>query len=220
MDFKKIIKDLRMEEDYTQETLAAKLNISKATIAMWETGKRLPSPEKYEEIADFFNVDIDFLYGRTNIKRKYSFRGDPDLSGLTNISYPAAYPVPILGTICAGNGVWCEENYDGEFFIDRSVKADLCLRIKGDSMIDAGINDGDYVFVKKVYNYEDGKIYAVRINGDSEAVIKVLHWQDDFIVLSSSNAEYKPIIELAENVSVIGECVGIYHAIQLKTKGG
>ena len=209
-----------MEEDYTQETLAAKLNISKATIAMWETGKRLPSPEKYEEIADFFNVDIDFLYGRTNIKRKYSFRGDPDLSGLTNISYPAAYPVPILGTICAGNGVWCEENYDGEFFIDRSVKADLCLRIKGDSMIDAGINDGDYVFVKKVYNYEDGKIYAVRINGDSEAVIKVLHWQDDFIVLSSSNAEYKPIIELAENVSVIGECVGIYHAIQLKTKGG
>ena len=116
--------------------------------------------------------------------------------------------------------MWCEENYDGEFFIDRSVKADLCLRIKGDSMIDAGINDCDYVFVKKVYNYEDGKIYAVRINGDSEAVIKVLHWQDDFIVLSSSNAEYKPIIELAENVSVIGECVGIYHAIQLKTKGG
>lgn len=214
MSFGKNVRFLRMKNDMSQEDLANKLGYKAlSTIAKWESGVAEPSVRTVKKVAEIFGVDFREL-------ATGDLTDSPDLFGLTNISYPAAYPVPILGTICAGNGVWCEENYDGEFFIDRSVKADLCLRIKGDSMIDAGINDGDYVFVKKVYNYEDGKIYAVRINGDSEAVIKVLHWQDDFIVLSSSNAEYKPIIELAENVSVIGECVGIYHAIQLKTKGG
>lgn len=212
MSIGKNIKKLRLKHDLTQAELGKIAGVSDKAVWTWENGSAEPRMGAIQRIADYFNIRKSEILDDSTT--------DPDLFGLTNISYPAAYPVPILGTICAGNGVWCEENYDGEFFIDRSVKADLCLRIKGDSMIDAGINDGDYVFVKKVYNYEDGKIYAVRINGDSEAVIKVLHWQDDFIVLSSSNAEYKPIIELAENVSVIGECVGIYHAIQLKTKGG
>ena len=43
---------------------------------------------------------------------------DPDLTGITNLSFPAAKPIPILGDICAGEGTWCEENFEGHFFID------------------------------------------------------------------------------------------------------
>ena len=73
MEFKNIILSLRSEIGYSQEQLAKVLHVSKSTVAMWETGQRLPSVEKYEEIADYFNVDIDFLYGRTTMKRKSLF---------------------------------------------------------------------------------------------------------------------------------------------------
>lgn len=74
--FKHILKQLRKESDLTQRDLAKELSVSSSTIAMWETGKRLPSPEYYEQIADFFNVDIDYLYGRSDIRQKVRF--DPD----------------------------------------------------------------------------------------------------------------------------------------------
>lgn len=56
MDFKNIILALRNERGFSQEQLAKVLHVSKSTVAMWETGQRLPSVEKYEEIADFFQI--------------------------------------------------------------------------------------------------------------------------------------------------------------------
>lgn len=75
-DFKNIFKMLRKEHGYTQKDTAAKLGVSISTIGMWETGQRLPSPELYEQIADFFNVDIDYLYARTDIRQKIHFDAD------------------------------------------------------------------------------------------------------------------------------------------------
>lgn len=71
-EFKNIIKDLRTEQSITQESLARSLGIGKSTVAMWEIGKRIPSPELYEAIADFFNVDMDYLFGKQTVKRKIS----------------------------------------------------------------------------------------------------------------------------------------------------
>lgn len=227
-----VIYRYRMEHGrMSMKEFAKRSNLSVAYINQLENNRNpktnepiVPSVETFLKVATAMGISLDELMEEVDENQPVGLDAardiaeskiypDPDLSGLTNISYPAARGIPILGTICAGNGVWCEENYDGEFFIDRSVKADLCLKIKGDSMVDAGINDGDYVFIRKVYDFEGGKIYAVRINGDSEAVIKVLHKKGDSIVLSSRNVEYEPLIEPAGNVSVIGECVGVYHAI-------
>ncbi len=92
-DFAKIIKKLRKEQGKTQDEIAKDMRVSKSTIAMWETGKRLPSPELYEQIADYFNVDIDYLYGRSEIRQKIHYDPDghelyslrPDESGLLEI---------------------------------------------------------------------------------------------------------------------------------------
>ncbi len=72
-DFKDIFVKLRKEKGLNQEEIAKALGLSKSSIAMWETGSRRPSPDVYEQIADFFNVDMDFLYGRTKIRRKVWF---------------------------------------------------------------------------------------------------------------------------------------------------
>lgn len=75
-EFKDIILELRLERDFNQAELAKALNVSKSSVGMWETGKRLPGPEKYEEIADYFNVDMDYLYGRTNIRKRVHYDKD------------------------------------------------------------------------------------------------------------------------------------------------
>lgn len=76
ISFKFIFKRLRKEQGLTQGAIAEKLGVSKSTVAMWETGQRFPSPELYEQIADYFNVDIDYLYGRTTVRQKIHFDSD------------------------------------------------------------------------------------------------------------------------------------------------
>lgn len=65
-DFKNVFKRLRTSSGYTQSEMAEKLGIAKSTISMYENGNREPDFETLELIADFFNVDIDYLLGRTN----------------------------------------------------------------------------------------------------------------------------------------------------------
>ena len=64
------IKFLREERDYTQEQFGAMIGVSKSTIGMYELDKREPDKEKLEAIADFFNVDMDYLYGKSNYRNK------------------------------------------------------------------------------------------------------------------------------------------------------
>ena len=71
--FKNVFQYLRLSKNFNQEQMAEALGVSKSTIGMWETGKRLPSPDMFEQIADYFNVDIDYLYGRTSTMRKVLF---------------------------------------------------------------------------------------------------------------------------------------------------
>lgn len=205
--FKDKIRFYRKLRGISQEALADKLGYkSFTTIQKWEDGTSSPPIGTVKKVADILGVTIEELTSDEDIS------SDPDLTGVTNISFPASRPIPILGDICAGEGIWCEENFEGHFFIDSSVKADFCVKVRGDSMIDAGIRDGDLAFIKRTYDYKDGNIYAVRINSDCEAVLKKVFWQDDTIVLNPCNAEYKPIVTDSEGVSVVGECIGVYHS--------
>ena len=205
--FKDKIRFYRKLRGISQEALADKLGYkSFTTIQKWEDGTSSPPIGTVKKVADILGVTIEELTSDDN------HSVDPDLTGISNISFPASRPIPILGDICAGEGTWCEENFEGHFFIDSSVKADFCVRVRGDSMIDAGIFNGDLAFIKKTYDYTNGKIYAVRINSDCEAVLKKVFWQDDTIILNPCNADYEPIVTDAEGMTVIGECIGVFHS--------
>lgn len=198
------IKRLRVTHGLTQSELGKIAGVSDKAIWTWENGTAEPRMGAIQKIADHFNIK------KSDLIEDHS--SEPDVTGITNISFPASRPVPILGDICAGEGTWCEENFEGHFFIDSSVKADFCVRVRGDSMIDAGIFNGDLAFIKKTYDYTNGKIYAVRINSDCEAVLKKVFWQEDTIILNPCNADYEPIVTDAEGMTVIGECVGVFHS--------
>lgn len=217
-----VIKKYRSKHEMTMENFAEKAGLSKGYISMLEKNKNprsarnlIPSLDTFRKVAGAMNIDVDELVRLTDGKQLVRIDNEPNLEGVTNIIYPAAYPVPILGEICAGDGILCEENYDGTFYVDKSIKADICLRVKGESMIEAGIDDGDIVFVSQCYEYLNGKIYAVRINDDSEAFIKKVAWQGKQVILNPCNSDpvYQPIIESVDNISIIGECVGVYHTM-------
>ena len=218
MDFKNIILALRNERGFSQEQLAKVLHVSKSTVAMWETGQRLPSVEKYEEIADYFDVDMDFLYGRTSIKRRALF----DESGseyvnsklVTSISRKnQGIIINVLGRVAAGipidavtdiidtEEISLEMARTGEFF---------GLQIKGDSM-EPKISDGDVVIVRQQNDAESGDIVIATINGD-EATCKRIRKYRDGIELVSNNPCYEPMFfsnEEIENkpVRIIGRVV-------------
>lgn len=210
MNFRTRLKQLRMEKQLNQTDLGSALNLATSTISMYENGKREPDFETLETIADYFNVDIDYLLGKTDKITRIEF---DDYSDVKNLIHPSAYRIPIVGKICAGDGCFVIEEKMGYFTIDHTIKADFALIVKGDSMIDIDINDGDIVLIKKVFDYYDGKIYAIRLIDENEATIKRCYFEEDKVIMQPCNPEFKPMIADGKNVSVVGECVGVYHAL-------
>lgn len=70
-DIKDRILSLRNEKELTQEKMAKIFNVGFSTVSMWERGERIPRPKILQEICDYFNVDMDYLMGRSDIKNRY-----------------------------------------------------------------------------------------------------------------------------------------------------
>ena len=175
MDFAKRLKELRMSRGLTQDDLARELNLVKSSISMYENGKRKPSFEVLEAIADYFNVNMDTLYSSAPV------------------FVPSLKRVPMLGYAAAGQPL---ENLDGQdtYYVetDSRYAVDFCITVRGDSMINAGINDGDIVFVKAQPEVSNGKITCVEI--DNERVcIKRFYKTDTGVMLVSENPKYAPL---------------------------
>ena len=186
-----------------------------------KTGESIvPSLETFYKVANAMDISLDELLSKVDENQPVGLDGvqsyekpySSERALPSNIILPAAYALPILGTICAGDGVHCEENFEGYFYVDRTIKADYCLKVKGDSMIDAGIHDGDVAFIREEFDYEDGEIYAVCWGAEESASLKKLYKVDNRIMLQPCNAEYSAILADADDVCIVGECVGTYHA--------
>jgi putative prophage lambdaCh01, repressor protein len=207
MGFSNNIRFLRKQRNLTQEELAEMVGYkSFTTIQKWETGDSEPNMGVLRQLADIFHLSISELV-ETDLESKATSRPLP-----SNIITPAAYAVPILGTICAGSGIHCEENFQGHFYVDHTIKADYCLKVKGDSMIDAGIYDGDFAFIRKSFDYSDGDIYAVCWGAEESASLKKLYKMDDKVMLQPCNSDYAPTLVDADDIYIVGECIGTYHA--------
>lgn len=187
-EFKDIILELRKSCDMSQEELSKLIGMSKSSIAMWETGKRIPSSDVFEALADFFNVDIDYLYGRTNVKRKIIFDEFGDMYSSSPVK------IPVLGRVAAGIPLTAVENIIDYEEISTEMASDgeyFALQIKGDSM-EPRIKNGDVVIVRKQDDADDGDTVIALVNG-SDAVCKRLKKYADKIGLISNNAAYEPM---------------------------
>lgn len=198
---------LMEQQEKSRRDISNDLGISYYTVSDWVNGKKYPRMDKVERLAKYFSVlKSDLIEDKNSIPIGSSDRLP------SNIITPAARPIPILGTICAGDGIVTDEHFVGQFFIDSSVHADYALKVKGNSMIDAEIYDGDMAFLKKEFDFRPGKIYAVVHGVEDEASLKKVYKDGDRIILQPCNPSYSPIIPDVESCYLVGELVGVYHA--------
>lgn len=206
MSFANNIRFLRRQRNISQEELAEMVGYkSFTTIQKWETGDSEPNMGVLRQLADIFHLSISELV-ETDLENKSSDRPLP-----SNIILPSAHKLPIMGTICAGDGVVCEDDYQGTFIVDIDVKADYCLRVHGDSMIGANIYDGDIVFISKSYDFVQDQIYAIERLDYNEASLKRVTQDGDTLILNPCNPEYHAMVTDYEDVRIIGRCVGVLH---------
>ena len=117
--------------------------------------------------------------------------------------------VPVIGTIAAGVPIFADENMEGEILVDESNIGKgrfFALRVRGDSMINAGINNGDLVIIKRQPLAENGDIIAALI--DSDATLKRLSLSNGEVFLLPENEKYSPInVTCREDFRILGKMV-------------
>lgn len=123
------------------------------------------------------------------------------------------YELPLIGAVAAGLPIEAIENVESYITIPEVLKRKkptFLLRVRGDSMIDAGIFDGDLIAVRKANRAEVGQIVIARI--DDEVTVKRLQRDGNNAVLQPANDFYKPIVLPAEDLAIEGLYVGLIRA--------
>ncbi|MFZ0014211.1 MAG: transcriptional repressor LexA [Acidimicrobiia bacterium] len=118
--------------------------------------------------------------------------------------------VPLLGRIAAGTPILAAEQVDEYLALPTELVGDgpvFLLEVKGDSMIDAGIHEGDLVAIHKQPDARDGEIVAALIDGE-EATVKRLQRRDGKVFLHSENPAYEPMV-FTDGVELIGKVVSV-----------
>jgi repressor LexA len=136
-----------------------------------------------------------------------------DPEGLETIK-PGVLHVPLVGKVTAGLPITAIENIEEYFPLPESFGTSedklFMLEIVGNSMIEAGILNGDYVVVKQQQTANNGEI-VVAMTEDDEATVKRFFKEKDYFRLQPENASMDPII--LDNVSILGKVVGVYRMI-------
>lgn len=194
------------DNDISYGELSKKTNIPKSALQRYATGETEKIPiTRIEVIAKALNTTAQFIMGWDENE---SYNNDIfSIPGINPI--PKTYKRPRLGTIACGEPILAEENIEAYDDIPNSIKCDFTLICKGDSMVNARINDGDIVYIKQQSQVDNGEIAAVLI--DNEATLKRVYIYEDKVVLQSENTKYPPFVYTKEdmnNIRILGKAVG------------
>ena len=199
------IKILREEKNIYQKDLAKLLNVSIPAINYYENEKRAMDTKTALILADFFEVSVDYLLGKTDIRKP-----------VENINNSKKYYMcPVYGRISAGQPNWAEECIEGRFPIDvdlmNIINPEECffLKVNGESM-NKEIQNGAYALIRKTDFVENGDIAVVLVNG-FDATLKKFSKQGDLIILepiSNDPTFTTQVYDKGTEVKVIGKYIG------------
>ena len=200
------IKARREELGITQVALADMIGESKQTVYKYESGlvSNIPS-DKVELIAKALRVQPEWIMG-------WDVSSSPIPPGF--IPLPKTYKVPLVGRIACGTPITAEENLEGYVDVPVDRQVDFALLCEGDSMVDAGIKNGDAVYIRKQPTVENGQIAAVLVNGD-EATVKRFSRTDNTVVLTPQSMNPAHQVQIYDTkdvpVRVLGKVVESRH---------
>jgi len=190
----RLLESMRDNNDTTY-SLAEYLHLSPSAISRYTTGDMAPKIPTVQAIAGKYGIRPSWLMGIEG-ESKYPQTEEK------------AKKIPIVGTIAAGLPLLAQENIEGFEYVPENLDVDFCLRVKGDSMMNARILDGDLVFIRKQQEVENGEIAAVLIDGD--ATLKRFYQINGMVMLRSENPNYPEMIYTKKDikeVSILGKAV-------------
>jgi len=157
-----------------------------------------------------------------NLERAGLLKRDPtkpravELVGRERREAPAGAleKLPLVGQIAAGGPLLAEENIEDQLAVPETLRGDFLLRVKGDSMINAGILDGDIVVVQRAQDARDGEI-VVALAGDDEsadeATVKRFFRESGRVRLQPENDALEPIY--SPHVQILGRVTGVFRSL-------
>lgn len=188
------LKEIRESLGMDKTTFASYLGVSLPNITRYENESMGVAMSSVEEIGKKLGISPAWLLGWTEnkyLEKDANFR-----------------IVPLLGNISAGQPILAEENIEGYEYINEEINADFCLKVKGDSMINARILDGDTVYIRQQADVENGEIAAVLI--DNETTLKRVYKLDGLIMLRPENPAYKEMViskKDYKNIKILGKVI-------------
>ena len=175
-------------------------------------------PPTVREIGDKFGITVKGAYDHIKaIEKKGYIKTENNKSramiivGDESAHKSSGISIPLLGRIAAGSPILANENIENYLSFPKEMfKAGeyFALKVRGDSMIECGIFDGDIAVIKKQNNAVNGDIVAALI--DDEATLKEFQKTSDSIKLLPKNAKYKPII--SRDVTVMGKLAAVFRS--------
>lgn len=198
------IKQLREDAGLTQHQLAEVLHKSRGLISQWEISKGDPGADDLLQMAQIFKTTTDYLLGYSDERTRRQRGEDPCPVPIDDLR-----PVPVVGTIRAGEPILAVHESSEVMYLPSYLlpPGDVyVLYVKGDSMINRGIDDGDMAIIARDAAVEENDIAAVIVNGD-ESTIKRVHFFDGYVTLVAENEKYRPQTYRADEVHILGKVV-------------
>lgn len=229
------LRKAREEKGLTQAEVAKLLDISASTIGMYEQGRRDPDTDTLKKLAELYEVSTDYLLGRTDIPNATSDlkknkipeefikllkdqNGSLPYSAVTRVlkifsptDKSKTKILPVLGTIRTGIPILADEHVEDILEVPDYIKGDYILRVQGDSMVGAGILEGDLVICKESQVAQSGQIVVALhdlATGISEATLKYFFDNGKGPLLRAANPSYLDI-DMRKGYRIVGVMVGL-----------
>ena len=186
------LRALMQENGDTIYTVASLLSMQASTVSRYVNGQYVPKAPTLELLARHYGVNPTWLMGE-DVPRTLSEKQNA---------------VPVLGDVAAGVPIWAQENYDGLAAVDPGENVDFALRIRGDSMQNARIHNGDLVYVRRQPEVENGEIAVILVDG--EATVKRVYDKGDALVLHPENEAYTDMVfpkDGSRDIAVLGKVI-------------
>ena len=205
------IRQVRQEQDVTQQELADYIGVSKQAVYKYENNivTNIPT-DKVDAIAKRLKVSPAYLMGWEEQPTPKPTSPTPIPPGFEPM--PKMKKIPLIGSIACGDPITAEQNIEKMVDVPESIRCDFSLTCHGDSMVDAGIHDKDVVYIRIQPVVENGEIAAVRIDG--EATLKRVYYNPGTLTLMPANPAYAPMVYTGsqlEEVHIEGKAVGWTH---------